>query len=303
MKYGTWRFAWNSLRMTWLTASQSAVSWPASTGQPPVGVLRDHAEVRRDDDELRALVPCLGDEMDVGGPRHAQVGADGHDVLGVEPVGALADVGLVAPDLGERVRQIGVPVVEAHVHAAEELEQARARRRTRGTTSPGSARSRRRDRAPTSRRCAASRRRRSRAPRPRSSAGSRPCRGPSGSRSRADRVVLDRRPCLDRLEGAARLAPEVGEHAPDVRVLDPDRAVDVPGGRDAPLAAARLVGRQLRLEQRVVGRLHLPGDDAVLDVDHPGAAAGAVDAVRRANGSCRAASGSGRSPPTGGSSA
>ena len=50
------------------------------------------------------------------------------------------------------------------------------------------------------------------------------------------------------------------------------------------LAAARLVRRQLRLEQRVVGRLHLPGDDALLDVDHPGAAAGAVDAVRRAHG-------------------
>ena len=44
--------------------------------QPPVGVLRDHAEVRRDDDELRALVPCLGDEVDVGRPRHAEVGAD-----------------------------------------------------------------------------------------------------------------------------------------------------------------------------------------------------------------------------------
>ena len=32
MKYGTCRSAWNSLRITWLTAIHSAVSWPASTG-------------------------------------------------------------------------------------------------------------------------------------------------------------------------------------------------------------------------------------------------------------------------------
>ncbi len=97
------------------------------------------------------------------------------------------------------------------------------------------------------------------------------------------RVVLRSTPRPRSGRARAGLAPEVREHAADVRVLDPDRAVDVPGGRDAALAAARLVRRQARLEQRVVERLHLPRDDPVLDVDHPGAAARAVDAVGRAD--------------------
>ena len=49
------------------------------------------------------------------------------------------------------------------------------------------------------------------------------------------------------------------------------------------LATARLVGGEPASSSGVVGRLRLPGDDAVLDVDVPGAAAGAVDAVRAAH--------------------
>ena len=77
--------------------------------------------------------------------------------------------------------------------------------------------------------------------------------------------------------------PEVEERAADVGVLHAQRAVDVPGIGDAPLAAARLVRGHVAANRRVVERLHFPGDDAVLDVDVPAARAGAVDAVRAAH--------------------
>src|SRR5215212_12087689 len=78
---------------------------------------------------------------------------------------------------------------------------------------------------------------------------------------------------------AFRFAPQVEQRASCIWVFHPDRAVDVPRGGDAALAAARLIGRQTRLEQRVVGLLHLPGDDPVLYVDRPRAAAGAINAM------------------------
>ncbi len=79
------------------------------------------------------------------------------------------------------------------------------------------------------------------------------------------------------------LAPQVDQHTADVRVLDPDWAVEVPRETDPALAAARLVGRQAVFQARIVGRLQLPGNDAVLDKDFPRAGPGAVHAVRRAH--------------------
>src|SRR5699024_430088 len=73
-------------------------------------------------------------------------------------------------------------------------------------------------------------------------------------------------------------------HALAIRELDANWAVDVPRCGDAALAAARLIRREAMTtftapEQRVVGLLHLPGDDAVLVVDGPRAATRAVHAV------------------------
>ena len=80
-----------------------------------------------------------------------------------------------------------------------------------------------------------------------------------------------------------RFSPRIQQHSPDIWILDPKRAIDVPGENDATWAAARLVPRQTSFELGVIRGLHLPGDDAVFDVDHPGATAGTVDAVRAAN--------------------
>ena len=56
-------------------------------------------------------------------------------------------------------------------------------------------------------------------------------------------------------------------------ILHAQRAVEIPTVRNASLASARLVRRDAGFEERIVQPLHFPGDDAVLDVDVPRAAA------------------------------
>ena len=56
--------------------------------------------------------------------RHAHVRADRGDELGIEPVGAFGYVRLFAPCFRAGGRQVAVPVVKAHVYAAEELKEA-----------------------------------------------------------------------------------------------------------------------------------------------------------------------------------
>jgi len=45
------------------------------------------------------------------------------DVGGVVPVGGFVYVGLLAPDLRRCGGKVAVPVVEAHAHPAEELQE------------------------------------------------------------------------------------------------------------------------------------------------------------------------------------
>ncbi len=97
---------------------------PGLYGYPPVRVLGHLVQVGGDHHELGTLMAGFGDEVDIGRPGHAEVGTHRDDVLGVVPVGTLSYVGLVTPDLREGVGQIGVPVVETHVDATEELQEA-----------------------------------------------------------------------------------------------------------------------------------------------------------------------------------
>ena len=78
---------------------------------------------------------------------------------------------------------------------------------------------------------------------------------------------------------APRLAPHLEEDAAHVGVAHASGLVGVPGEGSAPRAAPGLDVRHVGSGLRVVGRLRLPGDDAVPHVDHPGAGARAVDAV------------------------
>ena len=95
--------------------------------QPQVGELGDLRVVRRDRHHLRALVADFGQEVRVGRARLRHVRAPGDDERRVVPVGRFGHVGLFAPGLRARRRQVAVPVVEAHAHAADQAQVAAAR--------------------------------------------------------------------------------------------------------------------------------------------------------------------------------
>ena len=81
--------------------------------QPQVGELRHLGIVGRDRHDLRAVVARLDEEMRIRRARLRDVGAPGDDVGGVVPVGRFRHVGLLAPGLRARRRQVAIPVVEA----------------------------------------------------------------------------------------------------------------------------------------------------------------------------------------------
>src|SRR5690606_2681424 len=87
------------------------------------------------------------------------------------------------------------------------------------------------------------------------------------------RILDDRRPCLHGLAFETRRAPQFEQPPAYQRVLEPVAAVEIPGVRSAPGAAARLVIRHVGAGARVVRLLGLPGDDAALDIDLPTARA------------------------------
>ena len=95
--------------------------------QPDIGEFRRLGVVGADDRALRPLVADLGVEMRVGraGLRHVRAPQD--DEARIVPVGAFRNVGLLAPGLRARRRQVAVPVVERHADAADERQIARAR--------------------------------------------------------------------------------------------------------------------------------------------------------------------------------
>ena len=173
--------------------------------------------------------------------RHIQVCTHRYDELRVVPVGTFTHVSLVAPNLRERVREVGIPVVETHVHTAEQLQESRS--------------------------CCV-RQVRHRRNRSKSKYAVRPpllCRvqtrcgndlehfipiGSTESTLTASSLVAGSF-CLVLHNGSPGinrvgvlllgLSPEVHERTTHVRVLDPDRAVNVPGSRNAPLAATWLI--------------------------------------------------------------
>jgi len=251
--------------------------------QPEIGELRDLGVVGRDRDHLRALVAHLGEEVRVGRPRLRNVRAPRDQEGRVVPVGGLGNVGLLAPGLRARRRQVAIPVVEAHAHATDQRQVARA----------GGVRDHRHRR---------NRREAEDAVGP--MAADRVDVGggddlvdfvPRRAHEAAHAALLlpaathfvvadDRRPCVDRGRLLrARRAPRLQQPAAHHRVFHAVRAVQVPAVARPARATARLVVRQVGARARVIRLLRLPGDDAALDVDLPRARTRAVRAVRRAH--------------------
>ena len=249
---------------------------------PEVGELGGFRVVRADDDALGALVADLGVEMGVRRARLRHVRAPEDQEARVVPVGRFRHVGLLAPGLRRGRRQVAVPVVEGHAHAAEQRQIARAG----GVGDHRHGRDRREaddavgaiglDRV---------------------GVGGGDDLGdlvPGRAHEAAEaallgvgrallRVLDDRGPGRDRRPHRARLAPQLEQARAHQRIFHAVAGIEIPAVAGAARAAARLVVGQVGARARIVGLLRLPGDDAALDVDLPRARAGAVGAVRGAH--------------------
>ena len=249
---------------------------------PQVGELGGLRIVGADDDALGALVADLGVEMRIRRARLRHVRAPDDQEAGIVPVGAFRNVGLLAPGLRGGRRQVAVPVVERHAHAAQQREIARAG----GVAHHRHGRDRREaddavgavglggvgvgggddlgDLVPGRAHEAAE------AALP----------GVGGTLFGA---LDDRGPGCDGRPHRARLTPQLEQPRAHQRILHAVAGIEIPAVAGAARAAARLVVGQVGAGAGVVGLLRLPGDDAALDVDLPRARAGAVGAVRGAH--------------------
>ena len=250
--------------------------------QPEIGELGDFRVVRRDSDRLRALVAHLGEEVRVRRARLRDIAAPGDDERAVEPVSRFGHVGLLTPHLRTRRRQVAIPIVEAHAHAAYQRQVARTRgvthhahrwNRRKTDHAVGTVRLRRVDI-----RCGDD------------FVDFVPIRAHESAQSAHLLVVAplgvvlhDGRPGLDRASVETCRAPVLQQAATHHRMLDAIGAVQIPAVGRAARTTTRLVVRHVPARARVVGLLRLPGDDAALDVDLPRARTRAVHAVGAAH--------------------
>ena len=219
--------------------------------------------------------------MRVGRARQRHVRAPGDDVARIVPIARLRHVRLVTPDLRACRRQIGVPVVEGKPCAAHELHEAKscgiAEHRLRGNDGKAEVAVRtillhRVEK----RRCDELRH-------------LVPIRAHEAAHAARRLVALllrgivgDAAPRLKRrFMILSRLAPKLSEIAPKVRILDAQRAVEIPRERSAARTAARLKVRHIGRSLGIVKCLILPSHEAVLHIDVPAARPRAVHAVRR----------------------
>ena len=250
--------------------------------QPKVGELRHLGIIGRDRDRLGALVSDFGEEVRIGRARLRHVRTPGNDESGVVPIGGLRHVGLLAPDLRARRRQVAVPVVEAHADATKEAHVSATggvtdhrHRRYRGKADDA-IRAVLLDRVDV--RCGDD------------LVDFVPARADEAAKAAHALVIAPRgvvpgdgRPRVDGVVRHARRAPAFEQASAHHRILDAIGAVQIPAVRRSARAAPRLVIRHVPARTRIVGLLGFPGDDAALDVDLPRARAGAVDAVGRAH--------------------
>ena len=250
---------------------------------PQVTQLGHFGIVGRDGHDLGALVAHLGQEVRIGRARLGHVGTPGNDVGAVVPIGRFGHIGLLAPGLRAAGGQVAVPVVEAHAHAADQAQVARA----------SSVRNHRHGRDG---------READDAVGPVLLDGVHVGRRdhlvhfvPGAAHKAAQATLLlpfaargivldDAGPGIDwalgqRDGGAPVLEQATAHHG----VLHAVGAVQVPAVAGAARAATGLMVGQVGPGAGVVGLLGFPGHDAALDVDLPAAAARAIHAVGAAH--------------------
>ena len=252
-------------------------------GQPLVSELGVVGVVGAHGDNLGTAVANLGDPVSVRGTGQRNVCAPHDEVRSVPPVARLGNVGLVAEDLRGSHGKVSVPVVEAGHDATGQLDVAN----TRAEGRHGHCRNR-------------------------GEAGvtvgtvvldgvhvSSSHQLESLSPGRTHQTTLTA--CVnvactlggvghDGVEGihgiavdCLRFAVHLQQETANIGVLNAGGRVGVPRECCTAGAAAGLVLGAVGTNRGVIGFLCFPGDNAVLDVHLPGAGAGAVHAVGRAN--------------------
>ena len=214
-----------------------------------IGVDGAGVVVGRDADDLGAVVTGFVGKVRIGDAGLRNVRSPEHDVLRVEPVGALAGFGLHAP--GQRLarRQVAVPVVEREKNAADVVCQARTGAET--------------DRAH----------------------GRDDAEEGVGIRTVVVNVVEqflgNHRERF--VPGSAAPLAFAAFAGADERIAQPLRTVHVLGEAAALLAAARVVVGQVGIDARIVGGLLFPDHHAIAHVHLPRAGTSAVRGMRGTN--------------------
>ena len=97
---------------------------PGVNWNPPIGKLGNLIEIGRKDHQLGPVVTRFCGEMNIGCARHAHVRSDRSNELRIEPVRAFGYIRLLTPRLGAGGRQVAVPIIKTHAHAAQQLHEA-----------------------------------------------------------------------------------------------------------------------------------------------------------------------------------
>ena len=252
-------------------------------GQPLVSELGVVGVVGAHGDNLGTAVADLGDPVGIRGTGQRNVCTPHDEVRSVPPVTGLGNVGLVTEDLRGSHGEVSVPVVEAGHHATHQLDVAN----TRAEGDHGHCRNRGEAGV---------------------AVGTVVLNGvhvgsghqlESLSPGRAHQTALTTGVHVagtlsgvghDGVEGvhgiavdSLCLAVHFQQGTANVGVLNSGGRVGVPREGCTAGATAGLVLGAIGANRGVVSFLRLPGDNAVLDVHLPGAGAGAVHAVGRAN--------------------
>ncbi len=220
--------------------------------------------------------------MSVGGARLRHVGTPHHDEAGVVPVGGFRHVGLLPPSLRRGGRQVAIPIIKTHTHAANQREIAGAcgighhrhgGNRREADNAVGAILFGRVD-----------------VGRGDDLIGLFPFHADKATQATLRFIRLgflgifdDGGPGFDGFQGFPGLAPQFRQWPAYHRIFQPVGAVQIPGITRSPRTATRFMVGQLGPGSGIIGLLGFPGHQTVFDIDFPATRTSAIHPVRGAD--------------------
>ena len=247
--------------------------------QPDIAKLRRFRIVGADHRRFGAAIAGFGVEMRIRCPGLRHVRSPKDQEARIIPIGTFRHVGLLAPGLRAGRWQVAIPVIERHAGAAQQAKIARARR----IADHRHRRDRRKAKHPVGAigfGCIGIGRRDNLCRHIPACAHKAALAAGLGVARALFWRILDRRPRLDRRQGAAQIAPHPVQLATDQRRFHPVRRIQIPAVRCPARTAARFMVGQVGTGARVIGLLGFPGHDPRFDVDLPRTRPGAVHPMR-----------------------